>query len=176
MKVQEIVDKSINEAILKLKKENMISFNKLSPYRKVELLLYNYNNFKEVIKDRQEQIEEIQQVGIRKKSGSIVKFTGDVKGIVSDDYTKAEEQITLIENSIAVTKNCISILDRALKELENEPYFDIIRMKYFEEMSREDIAAFYSVDVSTISRQKNKLIDKLKIKLFSDDVIEMLFL
>jgi len=42
-------------------------------------------------------------------------------------------------------------------------------------MSREEIAEELEVDVSTITRNKNRLINTLKISLFSDEVIYELF-
>jgi len=48
-------------------------------------------------------------------------------------------------------------------------------MKYFESKTREEIAEELEVDVSTITRNKNRLINTLKITLFSDEVIYELF-
>ncbi len=176
MKTKDIIDTSINELVVRLKKENLLIYKKLTPFQKVEMLLYNYDSFKDVIKDKEEQIEEIKAVGIRKKSGSIIKYTGDIKTDVRDDFSKAEEQILAIENSIVITKNFIKIADKALDKLKDEQYFDILDMKYFQNMSHEQIANELNVDVSTVYRHKNKLIGKLQVILFSDEVIEMIFL
>lgn len=48
-------------------------------------------------------------------------------------------------------------------------------MKYFEGKTREEIAEHFDVDVSTISRNKNRLINLLQIRLFSDEVIYQIF-
>ncbi len=176
MKTKDIINTSINELVVRLKKENLLIYKKLTPFQKVEMLLYNYNSFKDVIKDKEEQIEEIKAVGIRKKSCSVVKYTGDMIRDVRDDFSKAEEQILAIENSIVITKNFIKIADKALEKLKDERYFNILDMKYFQNMSHEQIANELNVDVTTVYRHKNKLIGKLQVILFSDEIIEMIFL
>ena len=93
------------------------------------------------------------------------------KAAIQDKY----EQIEAIEQSIQVTKNFISVIDAALDILKDDHYFDIIRMKYFEGKTREEIAEHFDVDVSTISRNKNRLINLLQIRLFSDEVIYQIF-
>lgn len=78
------------------------------------------------------------------------------------------------ENGTA--KKFIDIIDAALKELEDDMYYDIIPMIYFEKATREDVAAYFDTTVTTISRNKRRLIEKLKILIFADDVIYELFL
>ena len=58
----------------------------------------------------------------------------------------------------------------------DDMYYDVIVMYYFEKKTREEIAEQYDTTVTTISRNKTRLINKLKPILFSDDVIYELFL
>ena len=78
-------------------------------------------------------------------------------------------------NKVFKSKNFIKIIDNAIDMLKDDPYFDIIRMKYFEGKTREEMAEYYDVDVSTISRNKNRLVNLLQIRLFSDEVIYQIF-
>lgn len=80
------------------------------------------------------------------------------------------------ESERSKTKKLIAIIDRALKTIENDPYYEIIERFYFNNETRESIAEYYDVDVKTISRNKRRLINNLKVILFSDDTIEELFL
>lgn len=70
----------------------------------------------------------------------------------------------------------IAIVDKALESIREEPYYDIIPMIYFENRSREAVAEYFDTTVTTISRNKRKLINKLKTLLFADDVVMELFL
>lgn len=73
-------------------------------------------------------------------------------------------------------KKFIDIIDNALKELESDLYYEIIPMMYFENETREAIAEYFDTTVTTISRNKRRLINKLKYLIFADDVIYELFL
>lgn len=73
-------------------------------------------------------------------------------------------------------KKFVDIIDNALKELEPDLYYEIIPMMYFENETREAIAEYFDTTVTTISRNKRRLINKLKYLIFADDVIYELFL
>jgi len=70
----------------------------------------------------------------------------------------------------------IEIIDEALKQIQDDDYFDIIPMIYFEGRTREEVAEFFDVTVTSVSRNKTRLINKLKTYIFADDVIRELFL
>lgn len=70
----------------------------------------------------------------------------------------------------------LDIVDNALKSLYDDIYYDIIPMTYFEGKSREDVAAYFDVTTTTISTNKRRLVQRLSVLIFSDDVIYELFL
>ena len=74
------------------------------------------------------------------------------------------------------TKKLLNIIESALETIEHDQYYSIIEMFYFERRTRSEIAEFYDVDEKTISRNKKRLINDLKIILFSDNTIEELFM
>lgn len=158
------------EVVSELKKQGLIKENR-SAFQKTETLLYNYNNFKEAIKNKYKQIETIKTTGGFKKSASITTFSSNSYFENIADSEKAEEQIIKIAQSILVTQNFIKLIDDAVSKLKEEPYSKIISLKYFENKSREEIAEMLNCDVKTVTRNKNKLINKLKIDLFSDEAI-----
>ena len=75
-----------------------------------------------------------------------------------------------------VTSKLVAKVDEAMKSIEGDPYYDVIRMFYFEGQTRESIALDYGCTETTISRNKTRLLNKLKAILFSDEVIFELFL
>lgn len=74
------------------------------------------------------------------------------------------------------TEKIVKIMDKALDDIKDDLYYDIIPMIYFENQTRENIAEHFGTTVTTISRNKVRLINKLKVRLFSDDVIFEIFL
>lgn len=174
--INHTVQKAVDNSIAELKRHNLIVEGRQTPFQKTETLLFNYNNFKAAIKDKEEQILEIRQMGLRKKSKSITSFSGS-SGFteVKSDAEKAEEKIEMIEFSISTTKNFIRIIDDAIALLKDDDYYDLIRLRYFEGKKYEEIAEYFDCDVSTVSRNKNRLINLLQIRLFSDEVIQHIF-
>ena len=174
--IDHTVKKATNETIAELKRQNLICEGKQTPFQKTETLLYNYNNFVAAIRDKEEQISEIREYGLAKKSAAFSTYAGDTGYIdVKSDLEKAEEKIEKIEYSIHTTRNFIRIIDNALEGLKNDPYYDLIDLRYFKGQSREEIAEYFACDVKTITRNKNRLINLLQIKLFSDEVIQQIF-
>lgn len=174
--IDHTVRKAVEESIIELKRQNLIVEGKQSPFQKTETLLYNYNNFVSVIKEKEEQIAELRQFGMRKKSASITSFSGNTGLVeVKSDSEKVEEKIEMIEFSISTTRSFIRIIDDAISSLKDDKYFELIELRYFKGMSREDIAEHFDCDVSTVNRNKNRLINLLQIRLFSDEVIQQIF-
>ena len=177
-KLYEVIDqtakRTAEDIVKELKKQNLIVNGKQSPFQKTETLLFNYNNFKAAIEDKEEQIEEIRQYGTRKHTSfGGAGNTGFVE--IKSELEKAEDKIESIELSMQITKNYIRIIDSAVNTLKDDPYCEIIPMRYFEGKSREEIAAELNCDASTVTRNKNRMINILQIRLFSDQVIAELF-
>lgn len=173
--VKQIIKETCSELMTELKKAGFMKDTRFSPYQKTEQLLYNYVNFKQVISEKESHIEFIKEQGIQKRSKSITSFTGSHSLDTRTDNEKAEEQIEAIEHSIIITKRYIECIDKALEKISGDNYFDLIRLRYFEGQTREEIAEYFNVDVATISRNKNRLINTMKIYLFSDEVIAEIF-
>lgn len=173
--IEETARITAERVVLEFQKKGLLKDNKQSAFQKTEILLYNYNNFKEAIKDKQEQIKNIKKMGVNKKSKSITTYSSGNYFDNKSEEEKSEDKIQDLENSIKITKNLISVIDKSLEKLHDDEYFKIINLKYFENKKYEEIAELLEVDVSTVSRNKNRLINMLKIYLFSDDVINELF-
>lgn len=174
MDLDALISKTAKEVVSELKKSNMLKENKQTPFQKTETLLYNYNNFKQLVEDKYNQIKMIQEDGVPKKSSSITSFTaGNFE--VKCEMEKCEDMIYAIMQSLKTTENFIKLIDDALDSISNDSYFEIIRLKYFEKQTREDIADYFDCDIKTVSRNKNRLINMLQIRLFSDEYIFHIF-
>ena len=106
-------------------------------------------------------------------------------GLLKDNRRTAIEKLEELLRNYPVFKNIhdkeytvklVAKIDEALKTIENDPYYDVISMFYFNRMTREDIALEFNTSVTTISRNKTRLLNQLKVILFSDEVIYELFL
>ena len=64
-----------------------------------------------------------------------------------------------------------------MKTIQDDPYYKVIEKCYFEGKKHSAVANewFTPIDETTIGRNKNRLVKKLSIYLFSDDVIRELY-
>lgn len=60
-------------------------------------------------------------------------------------------------------------IEEALEAIRGDPYAGVITMYYVYGKSRDEIADRYKTSVTTISRNKKRLIDRLKVILFTDE-------
>lgn len=106
-------------------------------------------------------------------------------GLLKDDRRTATEKLEELLRNYPVfqkitdkeyTVKLVQAVDDAIETLKDDPYCDVIRRFYFEGQTRESIALDYGCTETTISRNKTRLLNKLKVILFSDEVIFEIFL
>lgn len=105
-------------------------------------------------------------------------------GLMRDDrktaYQKTEELLrnynAFVASDQPYTQKLVKKINEALKSIEDDFYYEIIPMIYFNENTREAVAEYLDTTVTTVSRNKTRLVNKLKARLCSDDVIYELFL
>lgn len=127
-------------------------------------------------------MDDIKQIINDTVNATVLKLK--MAGLMKDDkksaYQKTEELLknynAFKESEQPYTKKLVREIDMALEDIKDDLYYDIIIMSYFEGRSREYMAEYFDTTVTTVSRNKNRLINKLKARLFSDDVIMEVFL
>ena len=109
-----------------------------------------------------------------------LKMAGLMRDNRKTAYQKTEELLrnynVFKKSDQTYTLKLVEKIDNALKEIEDDIYYEIIPLTYFEDETRENIAERFNTTERTISRNKGRLINQLKVRLFSDDVIYELFL
>ena len=110
-----------------------------------------------------------------------MKMVGLVKDNTKTAFQKTEEILRNYPTFKKIkdqpyTVKLVKQIEEALEEIREDPYYDIIPMYYFEDETRENIALALETTVRTVARNKRRLIDYLKVKLFSDSCIYEIFL
>lgn len=166
-----VIKKAVDQTVEQLKRENMIVKAEKTPYQKTEYLLYNYQNFKAAIKEKDDKIVDIETNGLPGTSRSITQYGGSG----TKEYEIMEQEaIDSINRSIARTRKSIDLIERALKHIKGDKYYLIIESIYFQGKTLEETAQEIEKSIPTVARNRKRLINKLKIQLFSDDVIKEL--
>lgn len=86
------------------------------------------------------------------------------------DEIRYIESLKILKNKIR-DEAIIKEIDRALKEIKNDDYYDVIPKFFFERKTVEKIAEEMNCDTVTIYRNKSRLLDILTIKLYGGDAI-----
>lgn len=71
--------------------------------------------------------------------------------------------------------NFCKLVEKALESVKDDPYYEIIELKYFQKWTHERIAEYFNVDASIISKRRTKLINQLRPIIFSVDYIKELY-
>lgn len=146
-----------------------------SAYAKTEALLYSYNNFKKIVDERMQEIEELQKYGVPGKSSMTgaerVQSSNVVKGIVLPEES-VEAAVRNVERSVEGTVQAIALIDKGMAALKSDPYYKVLEYRYFEGRTQEDIALEFGVSQVTISNNKNRLVRELAMRLFPNQVID----
>lgn len=144
--------------------------NNKDTFRGVEKVLYSYSKLKASIDDKQEYIEELKTHGLRKRSGSVIAPPQE-GGVRQSQEEVIESLISTITKDIIKTELALQHIERAVNKLADDEYYEIIDMKYNQNETLETIAEYFERSVPTIHRQKNRLIEKLRMDLFTGDYL-----
>lgn len=166
-------EKTAAAIMAELKKQRLLKVDTMSYYKKTELLLYNYEKLKLAIKQKEEDIQYIRANGLPGKSTSIVVYTPGGNKTAGDRYL---ELIEKYEADKVEIERDLSKIDNALDKIRNDKYFDIINLKYIKQevKSDEEIAEVLEKDRTTISRNRNRIINALKTILFPESIKELM--
>jgi hypothetical protein len=181
--VKKTIEKTIEMKSLDIAEkviERLNNSNKLKQempyYKRVELLLYNYENLKEAVRQKEEAINELEVYGLPEKSKSIVMYSSSGGNSQADRYAELKEKYRIEKME---TERTLKRIDNALAEIRKDKYFDIIQYKYLnidEEKIRtnEELAEKLNKDRKTVMRNKKRLINKLITILFPVSISEVI--
>lgn len=125
--------------------------------------------------------KEIEKIINETVNATVLKLK--VAGLMKDDrknaFQKTEEILrnynSFIHSDQPQTKKLLMRINEALGMIKDDPYYDLIQLFYIECKSREEVAEHFNTSVTTISRNKTRLVNKIKSVLFSDDFILELY-
>lgn len=178
--INRTAERTAEEVVVRLKNKNMLK-NPLTYFRKVEIILYNYNNLKEAVKEKDEAIKEIKQYGIPSKSKSVTCFSA-----TASNNTQADRYLDLIEKYEFEKKETLRELkriDKALSKVKKDKYYIILDIFYINKnklveegknYTYESLAEEMNVDRKTITRNKYRLVNKLATILFPESIHELM--
>ena len=92
------------------------------------------------------------------------------------EYPKFKKIVTEYKfEDMTITPKFVEMIENALQDVSDDPYFEIIELKYFKGWTHEQIAEYFDVQPAAISKQRTKLINRIRAGIFSDDFIMELY-
>ena len=150
-----------------LKENDSIEKKELTPYQKTVKLLKNYIYYKNRIEYLKNNLDNIEI----KKRYSI----GEIKAVNNNNLSEMERKEIIKEErlkEIEFFEYGINLIDYGLSSIEDEKYKEIIPLIYFEKLRMEDVAEKFSVDTSTIKRNRNKLVEIMSFSIFDSEFLK----
>ena len=166
------IDRIADKIIERMKNDKEIKTEKqLTPFQKTEKLLSELSLLKGAIDSKNMLIEDLKKEGIsiqKRETGVNVQSSK----VYLSELEKVENRIENLQEEITRIENVVNMVERALGTIRNNKYYDIIEMKYFDDLTFEHISEKLDISVITAKRYKNKMIRQLQLVIFSDDVIK----
>lgn len=171
--VQACIDETVDHVIRTLKSNSLLKHG-MSYYKRTELLLYNYSKLKLAVEQKQEDINYIEQNGLPEKSKSITFYSSSGGSISAGDrYLELIEKYRVEK---AETERDVQRIENALDKIKDDKYYKIVELKYIKQECKTDdeLADKLEKDRSTITRNRSRIINSIKIILFPESIKELL--
>ena len=164
--VDEAVKKSV-DAIIRANKE--FEAGQRNYFRETERLLYSLPALRLKVAQDEEDLKNGLVLPPEKSRDIVKPSQGGYR--MHDPEAREERYIAERKESMERTKREIQRIERALETIQDDPYYDIIPLKYWDLMQPAEIAEALHCDERTYRRHKNRLINKLKVVLFGADAL-----
>ena len=164
----------IKEVVEELRKSNLINYDYLTPYQKTEKLISSYNLLRSSITRKINLMEDIEKNGLTPKNSGITERVKGGTENYKSDIEKKEDRLEFIKQDISFTENIVMQIESALESIKDDKYYKIIELKYFNKKTLEEIADEFDVDVRTIKRNKNRIINDLSAMFISTNDLKKL--
>ena len=148
------IDRIADKIIEKMKTDREIKTEKqLTPFQKTEKLLSELSLLKGAIDSKNMLIEDLKKEGIsiqKRETGVNVQSSK----VYLSELEKVEHRIEKLQEEITRIENVVNMIERALDTIRNDKYYNIIEMKYFEDLTFENIAEKLNISVRTAKRHR----------------------
>lgn len=114
-------------------------------------------------------LETVNQTVLKLRLSGFLKDDQKTRYQKTEDILKNFNQFKKSNQPFA--KELVEKVEDALTSLKDDKYFEIIPLFYFQKRTRENIAEIFDASTTTISRNKNRLVNKISIVLFADEFV-----
>jgi DNA-directed RNA polymerase specialized sigma24 family protein len=172
--IQKLISISIDQAVKKatsaiIAANEQVEAEQRNYFRETERLLYSLPALKLSLAEYDEDIESNSLITSRQKSKDIVRYSPTAGGQAPDADETQKSKLASVER----TRKQVQRIERALETVKEDTYYEIIPLKYWDGISGEEIAERLNCDISTMHRNKNRIVRKIMVVLFGADALKL---
>ena len=132
-------------------------------FKDLRVLLYNYNKYLERLKIIDDKIETLKKIsGCTISSVAPKDVNVQKSSIYVDALEKKENEIEALSDEKIQLCIIIDRINCGLKLISEEPYKDIIKLKYIDKKSIDEILEMLHISRRTYDRHHNRLMSEIK--------------
>ena len=170
------INKSVDDAVKKaaaaiIRANKEFDAPQRDYFRETERLLYSLPALRLKVSQDEEDLKNNQLV-YKQKSTDVVRISrSSSRSSQQDTESREEHYIEQRKASMERTITEIQRIERALETIQDDEYYEIVPLKYWDQLTPTEIAKKISCDERTFYRHKNRLVNKLKVVLFGADAL-----
>jgi RNA polymerase sigma factor (sigma-70 family) len=167
--IKKIAKETAKETIREMNLIKKQSRNKKT-FRDVIELLESITDLHDKIEQDDLDIADMKREKTESNTWHDIKKPG---GPVLDDNIRHLQKIRNRERAQKRTENLLRRIENVLDKVKAEDGYEILEMRYLKGMTMEQISEELHYSIRTISRKHNKIVTKLKRKLFGADALDI---
>lgn len=167
--IEQAVTKAVNATMLLGVEKGKTEAKNL--FKQTEIRLYAYPELRKNIERYNQDIEDLRKEGPGGRSKDIVFYSTHGGGTRLSAEEILEGRVMVLQKKIYRDQTEIDEIAYALQAVADDDYYPVIKMKYFEGKSDEDIANIISCDPRTIRRNKSRLVRRIAVKLYGAEAV-----
>ena len=165
--IEKIIERAVKEGIEAGRKQaERVPGN---AYRATERRLYALPVLVRKVEDAQLRLKELEQTGAPGRSKDVIRFART--GVRVSPEEILDTLIADTKASIAADEHEIETVKKALRNIENDPYYAAVSGRYFEGISDEEIARQIPCDERTVRRHRGRLVRVVAVWLYGVDAV-----
>ncbi len=170
---QKVIKITVDNVFETLRKNGFEIKEQKSAFQRTEQLLYLAPSLKEAINHNKNKIKDLERFGLP-KGGSAVHIVPITTPIKQDEDEIIAKEINKIKQRNHIINSQLKWINEITNTLKDDKFYKILDLKYSKGKTLEEIAEYFMCDVSTVSRNKNKLIRQISSLLFANESISEL--
>ena len=138
-------------------------------YKATERRLYALPIHRRKLADDKERLDETKKYGPKEKSKSVTRF---VKSGVRLSPEEIFEVVVMdMESTIAADQHEVETMEKALSTIQDDEYYITVTGRYLEGLPDERVADMIPCDISTVWRNRKRLVQRLAVWLYGSAAI-----